>query len=601
MKIKKIKISNFRAIKNLEVLPADHNILIGRTNTGKSTLLNALALVLDPDVSRQSQVVDEMDFYGRSLFDEANNPKTMDVEITLSDLLSEEQNIFLDYWEPWNKTKNELVTEADNIKILDDSNFEFAIRMGFRALYNSDEDEINHFWYYPKFSFLDGSPEHHPCSRTDREKVGFFLIPAERNVGKALSFSRHSVLDKALRTDEIRLDGQLRLIVDQIKGKGSILFENLEFNGLIEEMEQQVNNLLQLRQDANRKILFELSDLGHYNLMNILRAFISLENQDQAYPIAAQGTGAKQILVLTALRMLAKRRQRSILAIEEPETGLHPHMQRAIVDELLHASNQTFITTHSIHVAQTAENKHVFSLVVKDQVSHMIIPNYPTVSYGCTADTIKSVNQLNASHPAEMIDAFFAPSILLAEGKGDRQVIPTLLRKLSRIPNATDKDLDTLGVAIMPCDSKQKIPKVAPFFRNQLQKRVFAIVDNEKSTADANSKIKDVCDCILIWPENFAIEKVLLSNAKDATIEKFIDYVTSRLDDDYFSKSRTRQKTNAEKRTDIIGYIKDKDAHRIFAEILPIDEIAPSVVKLHKELNLLVLGKSTNKEVNLGT
>ena len=492
-----------------------------------------------------------------------------------------------------------LITESENIKILDDPNFEFSIRMGFRASYDSDEDEIKYFWYYPKFSFLDGTSDFRPCLRTDREKVGFFLIPAERNVGKALSFSRHSVLDKALRTDEIRLDAQLRLIVDQIKGKGAILFENLEFNVLIEEMEQQVNNLLQLRQGTSRKILFELSDLGHYNLMNILRAFIALENQDQEYPIAAQGTGAKQILVLTALRMLAKRRQRSILAIEEPETGLHPHMQRAIVDELLHSSSQTFITTHSIHVAQTSESNHVFSFVIRDKESHRIIPNVPSAYYGCTAEIIKSVNQLSANHPAEIIDSFFAPSILLAEGPDDRQAIPTLLRRLSRVPNATNKDLDTLGIAILPCDSKTKIPKIAPFFKNQLNKQVFAIVDNEKSTEEDNSKIKEVCDCIFIWPEKSAIERVLVSYAKDPTIEKFMNYATNELDDDYFVQSGSSEKTSEERKSDVIAYLKKTRNHKLFAEILPLDEIAPSVIKLHKELNLSVTGKSTSREVYL--
>lgn len=599
MKITRVKISNFRTIRNLEAFPTNHNILIGRTNTGKSTFLNALALVLDPDVSRRSQIVDEVDFYGRSYFDEVNNPKIMEVEVVLSDLSNEEQQIFLEYWEPWNKTKNELITESENIKILDDPNFEFSIRMGFRAYYDQDDDEVRYYWYYPKFSFLGGSSEHRDCSRSEREKVGFFLIPTERNVGKALSFSRHSVLDKALRTDAIKLDVQLRSIVDQIRGKGAILFENLDFNNLIEEMEQQVNDLLQLRKDTNRKIVFELSDLGHYNLMNILRAFIALENQDQEYPVATQGTGAKQILVLTALRMLAKRRQRSILAVEEPEAGLHPHMQRAIVDELIHSSSQIFITTHSIHVAQIAERDNIFSLMVNDRETHKIIPNIPLVSHGCSADTIKAVNQLNAKHPTEILDAIFAPIILLVEGQDDRQAIPTLLRKLSRIPGATNKSLDALGIAILPCDSKEKIPKVAPFFKTQLDRQVFAIVDNEKSTVSDNSIIKERCDCLFIWAEKSAIERVLVSSAKEPTIDSFINFVSQELDDDFFVARKSTEKAIDQRKVDIIDYLKNRHHHRLFAERLPLDEISPSVIKLHQELNLLATGKSTAKEVNL--
>ena len=67
MRIVRVVINNFRTIKSLAFHPSQHNILIGQVNAGKSTLLNALAIVLDPDTSRRFQVVDEMDFYGRKL------------------------------------------------------------------------------------------------------------------------------------------------------------------------------------------------------------------------------------------------------------------------------------------------------------------------------------------------------------------------------------------------------------------------------------------------------------------------------------------------------------------------------------------------------
>jgi predicted ATP-dependent endonuclease of OLD family len=72
MRIVRIKIDNFRSIKNLIFYPETHNILIGQINSGKSTLLNALALALDPDIGRRSQVVEEMDFYNTKLFEENN-------------------------------------------------------------------------------------------------------------------------------------------------------------------------------------------------------------------------------------------------------------------------------------------------------------------------------------------------------------------------------------------------------------------------------------------------------------------------------------------------------------------------------------------------
>lgn len=68
MRIVRIKIDNFKSIKNLIFYPEKHNILIGQINSGKSTLLNALALTLDPDIGRRFQVIEEMDFYNTKLF-----------------------------------------------------------------------------------------------------------------------------------------------------------------------------------------------------------------------------------------------------------------------------------------------------------------------------------------------------------------------------------------------------------------------------------------------------------------------------------------------------------------------------------------------------
>lgn len=602
MRIVRVVIDNFRTIKNLTFHPSQHNILIGQVNAGKSTLLNALAIVLDPDTSRRFQVVDEMDFYGRKLVDTDDKPISLSIEVTLAGCSGSEKDVFLDFWEPWNDKAKELVEDADDIKILDDDRYEFAFRMAFRAAYDPDEEGFSCSWYYPKFSFLGGSAEYRNCPRIDREKVGFFAIPAERDVRKALSFSRYSALDKALRADDVRLETQLMRIGEAVKGKGEILFDNRGFSTLVEEMEEQVDTLLRLRPDVKRRIHFELSDLGHYNVMNILRAFIALDGQDQAYPITSQGMGAKQILVLAALRMLSKRRQSSILAVEEPETGLHPHMQRALVDDLLHSSSQTFITTHSVHVAQTVGQDHSFCLLDTGNGHRRIVPAVPSGEQGCSPETIRAVTQLSGHYPSDILDALFAPSILLTEGVGDRQAIPTLLRRLCHLSGSTDKDLDGLGIALVLCQSKQGIPKIAPYFKAQLGKHVYALVDSEPSTDADNPKVIAACDCTFIWPERCAIEKVLLLDAKDATIDSFIQHITTELGDDYFVNARSTTKDVDGKCKDVFNYLKGKKAgHRLFAEWLPADEIALPVRQLLGGLNSLAKGKDIGKKVQLGT
>ena len=600
MKVARISINNYRSIQNLTFCPSNHNIFIGQVNAGKSTLLNSLALVLDPDIGRRFQVVDEMDFYGMKLKDESGEPVPIDIEVTLSGCSSSEKDSFLDYWEPWDDKGKTLMQDADDISTLDNDQYEFAFRIAFKASYDVDDDEIKWLWYYPKFSFLDGGAEYQSCPRKDREKAGFFYIPAERDVRKALSFSRHSALDKTLRADDIRLEGKFRDIIDDIKGKGDHLFKDENFSKLISELEDQIGNLLPINSKIDRRISFEMSGLGQYGIMNILRAFIALDGQDMAYPISSQGTGAKQILVLAALQMLSKRRQSSILAVEEPEMGLHPHMQRALADDLLKSTSQTFITTHSSQVAQTAGQENIFCFVKKYGEKLQIRPVFPSSDYRNSPETIRAVIQLNGHHPSDVLDTLFAPSVLLVEGVGDRQALPIMVRSLSHINGETKKDLDGLGIGVVPCTSKANIHKIAPYFKGQLGKRVYSLVDNEKSTELDNPKIIESCDCTFIWPKGCAIEKILLMNAREATIDRVVRY-TTELGDTYFNHANSNRKNIEEKREDVFKFLKKrKSGHRNFAELLPAGEIAEPVKQLFDYLNDFVKSNKIQNEVTLG-
>jgi hypothetical protein len=63
VKVSHLEIENFRGVKKASLLLPDHAVLIGDNNTGKSTVLEALDLVLGPDrLSRQSPI-DEHDFH----------------------------------------------------------------------------------------------------------------------------------------------------------------------------------------------------------------------------------------------------------------------------------------------------------------------------------------------------------------------------------------------------------------------------------------------------------------------------------------------------------------------------------------------------------
>jgi len=65
VQIVRIKIRNFRCIKKSEIFPDRHNVLLGPNNSGKTTVLEALNLLLNPEMTYRSNAIDENDFFQR--------------------------------------------------------------------------------------------------------------------------------------------------------------------------------------------------------------------------------------------------------------------------------------------------------------------------------------------------------------------------------------------------------------------------------------------------------------------------------------------------------------------------------------------------------
>jgi putative ATP-dependent endonuclease of OLD family len=63
MKVVRLTIANFSGIKSAELLFDGHTLMVGTNNVGKSTLCEALDLVLGPDRLNRFPPVDEFDFY----------------------------------------------------------------------------------------------------------------------------------------------------------------------------------------------------------------------------------------------------------------------------------------------------------------------------------------------------------------------------------------------------------------------------------------------------------------------------------------------------------------------------------------------------------
>src|SRR4051794_10762359 len=79
MRIDRIQISNFRNFKSLDVRLGGHAVIVGENRAGKSNLLHALRLLLDPSLPDTARQLREEDFW-----DGLERPLTADDRITIS-------------------------------------------------------------------------------------------------------------------------------------------------------------------------------------------------------------------------------------------------------------------------------------------------------------------------------------------------------------------------------------------------------------------------------------------------------------------------------------------------------------------------------------
>src|SRR3954466_3119678 len=93
MKLRKIRIVNFRGIKELDLDLDDLIVLIGENNTGKTAILHALKLCLRDLGPRRRVVFDPFDFHLKDDASEPNGADPITVTVTFGEATANE-------WDP---------------------------------------------------------------------------------------------------------------------------------------------------------------------------------------------------------------------------------------------------------------------------------------------------------------------------------------------------------------------------------------------------------------------------------------------------------------------------------------------------------------------
>lgn len=528
MRACRLQIKNFRGIKSATVLLPAHGVLIGDNNTGKTTILEALDLVLGPDRLNRQPPIDEHDFFqgqylvraAASVTDgapadlatvasapDATEAPKIEIEVTVADLTEEQKARFGDYSEFWDSKADKFYAEANPAGV-DAADITEALRITFHGWYDAEEDDFEGRTYFTRSLTEADKPD--LFSKKHKQVCGFLYLRSLRTGSRALSLERGSLLDIILRLKEVRP----QMWEDTLGALSAMPVASDPALG-ISPVLGSINAALKMYvpKEWGVEPHLKVSNLTREHLRKVITAFIATGTGEHAAPFYRQGTGTINMLVLAMLSLIAEDKQNVIFAMEEPETAIPPYAQKRIVHEVRKLASQTLFTSHSPYVLEEFKLEETIVLR-RDEAgtlsqSAIVLPK-----------SIKP-KAYRQNFRTRFSEGLLARRILVAEGATESSAFPAVCRRLGELDPETYCSLEELGLCTVDAGGEGSIADAAKLYR-ELGKRVFAICDKQ---GDANKAAIEAEVELLLMHEEKGFEDLVLKTTTEAALKRFAEFI----------------------------------------------------------------------------
>ena len=487
MKIKKIKIENFRLLKNFELDLEDKlSLVIGKNNCGKTSLLAALDKFLNQSDKNKFSIDDFNIDFKKDIVNIIDD-KTIDlenfnpigiklklfIEYTESDDLSNISKVMMDL-DPANNfivLGFEYVLTAEGLFKLRIESKEFLDKekRKISAKKGTETEPTNDLLYFLKhnhgdyFKIVKKSIEYNLVSEKenddnfidlDVEKIGikeiinFKFISAKRDVSnkeidKTLSSQTSTIYKKTEASDD------QKEAIDDFKDKLSetdVILSEI-YSKLFESVINKVKTFGGIKEDDS--LIEIISTLQHRELLEG-NTTVMYNHSGNSLPEHYNGLGYMNLISMIfeieiLIQDFKKKREEkpsdiNLLFIEEPEAHTHPQMQYVFIkniksllgqgiirDDGVNGELQTIISTHSSHIVSESDFDDIKYLRKVDDTS-VIAKNLKELKneYDDTTNQYQFLKQYLTINRAEI---FFADKAILIEGDTERILLPTLMRK----------------------------------------------------------------------------------------------------------------------------------------------------------------------------
>lgn len=471
MRVSRLSIENFRGIAKAVLHFSGHTLLIGGNNVGKSTICEALDLVLGPDRLNRTPPVEEFDFRNANyLAADGETPIPLRIEAVLVELTEDIKTMCAANLEFWHKVEKRLLVEGE-IAASDDPNVELCLRLMTIARYDVDEDQfVARTIYGHGNEESDEEPKAIPI-RVKRT-IGFLYLRTIRTGSRALSLERGTLLDNILRMKEARkgmwesIRKRLAALAPPIDADAS------ELGPILDEIEARLAEYIAPGGEGRSTRLF-VSQLTREHLRKTIAFFLTMGQGEAAVPFQQAGTGTLNTLVLALLTFIADlKKDNVIFAMEEPEIALPPYTQRRIANYLLEETSQCFVTSHSPYVIERFEPDGIVKLNRDEQgeLSGIAIK----LPAGMKAKNYRQ------NFRRAIAEAMLGRGVIVGEGITEQDTLLVVAQKMEE-HNSDLFPLDVAGISVINADGDGNLEKLGSFFK-EIGVPAFAFFDRKKRT-----------------------------------------------------------------------------------------------------------------------
>jgi putative ATP-dependent endonuclease of OLD family len=339
MHITKLKIENFRSIKKLDLEMCGTTVLIGPNNSGKTAILEALRIALTRRWGQRGTGFTEYDVH---LPDDLADPRTAGKVIIEVELHEKAEN-------EWPEDLRADLTDIIQIDGASRCGIILRVSCGWDAVTKS---------YVPTWEFLN--VDRRPLAGTAAKATNLqeffqylpvFYLDALRDAESEYS-SRSQFWGRLLREVHIpeNLQKRAQQVFDRLNTR--ILGADPKLGRIVSNLEN-INTVV--KGDSAAEVELRATPLRPWDLLSKSEVICRSAANKPWFPLIKQGQGTQSLSVMFLFKAfveelmseLYRAGSTPLLALEEPETHLHPQATRALWKQIADLPGQKVLSSHS--------------------------------------------------------------------------------------------------------------------------------------------------------------------------------------------------------------------------------------------------------------